>query len=495
MFPVNPFNRGYGAAGGAPFSQTTAGFDSYSSTATADLLPVRMLLVSRARQLAISSPLAAAAIDRMTGGIVGDGLTLVHGETNLARTIAGRWTLAGHTKALDAQHRQTFIQMQELACRNWLLSGDIFFLRRPGPVSSWRAIEADRVQSPYFLRVRDGSLDCINPDNSNRIVDGIELDQNSIPVAYWILKNYLARPLEVTNEQIERIPAFDEDGRPLVLHLFSPKRPDQYRGVPLLAESIESLHAFNGFIRSVEQAAQFQSSVWGFITSENPTMDETEALYSRDLDAPIPTQEASDDDKAAGKPTFELSTNPPTEADKRAWFDQMLPQAKRISAGQLWNLKPGEDVKFLQPTNPNNNFGEYIKSQTGMVASSIGVPLQVLACSYDGTYASARGSVLEANRQFKRYRGFFLEQFIKPIFEQFVYDVTKDSELSIMMGVSSQWQAPTALCLDPTKEIDAWTKAIQLGLVTRDEASLALYGHKATGTPEAPSKTVEVTEV
>lgn len=495
MFPVNPWNVGYAGAGGSPFSQTMAGFDSYSSTATADILPVRMWLVSRARQLAISSPLAAAAIDRMTGGIVGDGLTYVVGDSALEKEISRRWTIASHMKRLDAQRRQTFLQMQDLACRNWLLSGDVFFVRRNGDISSWRSVESDRVQSPYYLRVKDGSMDCYNPDTGYRIVDGIELDDDSIPIAYWILKDYITRPLDVTKEQIERIPAYDETGRPLVLHLFTPKRPDQYRGVPLLAESIESLHAFNGFIRSVEQAAQFQSSVWGFITSENPTMDETEPLYSRDLDAPIPTEEATEADKQAGKPTFELSTNPPTEADMRAWMDQALPWAKRISAGQLWNLKPGEDVKFLQPTNPNTQFAEYIRSQTGMVASSIGVPLQVLSCSYDGTYASARGSVLEANRQFKRYRGFFIEQFVKPIFEQFVLDVTKDEETATWLGVTSQWQAPTALCLDPTKEIDAWTKAIQLGLATRDEAALALYGHKATGTPEQPDKTVEVTEV
>jgi capsid protein len=130
-----------------------------------------------------------------------------------------------------------------------------------------------------------------------------------------------------------------------------------------------------------------------------------------------------------------------------------------------------------------------------MLASAIGIPLQVLACNYDGTYSSARGSVLEANRVFKRYRGFFIDNFVRPVFEQFCYDETGDFELSKIAGLTSQWQAPTALCLDPTKELDAWTKAIQLGLVTRDEAAMALYGHKATGTVEQPTKDVEVTEV
>ena len=493
MVPFYPFNMGYAGAGGSLMSQTLSGFNSYSSTATNDILPVRMWLVSRSRQLAISNPMAAAAIDRMTGGIIGDGLTYVvdRGAKNLAK----KWRVISHLKMLDAQRRLTFLQIQELACRNWLLSGDIFFVKKPGKISSWRAIEADRVQSPYYYA--DRSVDyqnpiCINPDNGNRIIDGVELDGDSIPCAYWILKDYISQPLIVTEGQIERIPAYDDHGLPLVLHLFSPKRPDQYRGVPMLSETIESLHATTGYIRSVEQAAQFQSSVWGFVTSENPTIDETEPLLSRDLDTPIPIEEAGE--KPDG-PTMTLSSGYEKEIDGRAWFDKLYPRPKTVSAGELWNLKPGEDVKFLQPTNPNSQFGEYIKAQSGMLASAIGIPLQVLTCNYDGTYASARGSVLEANRQFKRYRGFFIEQFIKPIFEQFVFDLTGNIETALELSVNSQWQAPTALCLDPTKEIDAWTKAIQLGLVDRDEAAMALYGHKATGTPEQPDKTVEVSEV
>lgn len=506
MLPFNPSNIGYGGAGGAIGSQTLSGFSSYSGSATADMMPTRWLLVSRARQLAISNPMAAAAIDRMTSGIVGDGLSYVLPDAgdlggidiSTARDIKKQFELACHMQLLDAQRRQNFIQMQSMACRNWLLSGDIFYVRRKkGDISAWRAIESDRVQSPWYLAgsgVDPLSLIRVNPENGNRIIDGVELDEDSIPVAYWILKDYVAQPLYITPSDIERIPAFDDNGMPIVLHIFEPVRPDQYRGLPMLAETIESLHATTGYIRSVEQAAQFQSSIWGFITSENPTTDETEPLLSRDLDDPIPIQPKTEE-TPENAPTMRLTTDDGNVMDQRAWYDKMFPRPKTVSAGELWNLKPGEDVKFLQPTNPNAMFGEYIRAQSGMLASAVGIPLQVLACSYDGTYASARGSVLEANRAFKRKRGFFIDDFVRPVFEQFVCDRIGDFEAAKIFGMSSQWQAPTALCLDPTKELDAWTKAIQLGLVTKDEAALALYGHKATGETMDPDRVVEVEEV
>lgn len=510
----NPFNIGYGGAGGAIDSQALSGFNSVSGTATADLTPFRWILVSRARQLAISSPMASAVIDRMTGGIIGNGLTYAYPDDsefieepfnymNIAQYIKRQFKIASHLHLLDAQKRQTFNQIQELACRNWLLSGDVFFVRKnKNGLSSWRCIESDRCVSPYCYAIWDayGNDDCRNPETGNRIIDGVELNEDSIPVAYWFLKDYLVTPLDVTQGEIERIPAKDDDGLPLVIHLFKPLRPDQYRGVPLLADIIEALHSTRNYVQAEIQAAQFQSAIWGFLTSQNPTMDEMDSLPSRDLDEPIPI-EPKPKDAPEGTPTMQLSADYAKDMDWRARFDELYPKPKTVSAGQLWHLKEGEDVKFLQSTHPNSNFDAFIKSQNGMVASAVGIPRQVLECSYDGTYASARGSVLEANRTFKTYRSYFIEAFIKPVFQIFVYDSLKESGLNMdevdfisrSMAIESIWQAPVALCLDPTKEVEAWKRAIELGLVDADEAAQALYGHKATGIPMAGVKeTVEV---
>ena len=518
MLPyMNPFNVGYGGAGGSLTSQALAGFNSWSSTATIDLLPTRMILVSRARQLVISHPTASASINRMVGGIIGTGLTYAYPTdseyinepydySNISFLIKKQLNLASQLHLLDAQKRQTFNQIQELACRNWLLSGDVFFVRRfRDGLSSWRAVECDRCQSPYYYAKWDdcGNELCVNPSTGNRIVDGVELDGDSIPVAYWFLKDYITQPLSVTDEQIERIPAKDhETDQPLVLHLFKPLRPDQYRGIPILADQIESLHSTKNYVQAELQAAQFQSAIWGFLTSQNPTYDETEPLSSRDLDEKIPTEPKTQSTPTTA-PTMQLSSDFAEEMDRRIVSETMFPKPKVVSAGQLWHLKEGEDVKFLQSTHPNSNFESFVKAQNNMTASAIGLPRQVLECNYDGTYASARGSVLEANETYKKYRSYFIESFIKPVFQVFVYETLKEygaddddcEYLSQAMSLESIWQAPTALCLDPTKEVDAWAKAIQLGLVDRDEASRALYGHKATGTPETPNKTVEIEEI
>ena len=489
-------NIGFAAGSGAPNSQSLAGFNGVSYSATADILPTRQILVSRARQLDMTCPLASAAIDRMTGGIVGAGLSYAVSDTSeffedefyraltdeLKRLLKRR----SISRLFDAQRRLTFNQIQEMACRNWLLSGDVFFARRQqqNGTFAWRAIESDRVMSPYYMFGPDSTENgmsfyaLINPDTGNRIIDGIELDDDASPVAYWVVKDYIDQPMLITPEQIERIPSHDSDGLPVMIHLFKPTRPDQYRGVPLLANVIETLHNARNYAQAELQAAIFQSAVWGFFTSNNPTSDETVPLSDEFLDEKIPLNEE------AVKEGLQLS--PYTQARTNSIKSQLFPTAKVMSAGQFQHLADGEDVKFLQSTHPNNNFDAFMKSHNLSVSSSIGIPRQVLECSYDGTYASARGSVLEANRTFKSYRSYFIESFLKPLFEVFAYEVVDelggfDDPLFVAraLAIESVWQAPAALCLDPRAELEGARIAIEMGLIDADEAAQMIYGHKA----------------
>ena len=241
---------------------------------------------------------------------------------------------------------------------------------------------------------------------------------------------------------------------------------------------IETLHNTRNYAQAELQAAIFQSAVWGFFTSNNPTSDETVPLSDGFLDEKIPLNEE------AVKEDLQLS--PYTQSRTNSIKSQLFPTAKVMSAGQFQHLAEGEDVKFLQSTHPNNNFDAFMKAHNLSVASSIGIPRQVLECSYDGTYASARGSVLEANRTFKAYRSYFIESFLKPLFEVFAYEVVDelggfDDPLFVAraLSIESVWQAPAALCLDPRAELEGARIAIEMGLIDADEAAQMIYGHKA----------------
>ena len=82
-----------------------------------------------------------------------------------------------------------------------------------------------------------------NETNGNRIVNGVEIDNQGGVVAYWIASKVPYDPTNMAdNITWQRVQAFGRrTGRPLVLQISHEERPEQYRGVPFLAPVIEEL--------------------------------------------------------------------------------------------------------------------------------------------------------------------------------------------------------------------------------------------------------------
>jgi len=500
---LSPFTTGYAAAGGSLFSQVMAGFIANSGTASEDISPSRRTLVSRARMLDISCPMATAAVDRMVHGVLGDGLTYSIGNSDffdrdeykaLCGGLKKSLALASLTHALDIQGRLTFAQIQRMACRNWLLSGDVFFVRRPNVANcAWRIIESDRCMTPKMFNTLLSGIKAENPETGNTIIDGVELDSEARPVAYWFLNHY-DDDLAIRSEDWQRIEAYDDLGLPVVLHLFQPLRPDQYRGVPLVANTIETLYSTKAYSTAELQAAIIEACLAIFIVSNtDPTRNPFGNAPSLDLDEPlVPETEKEKDEKEKDEEKFKLQA---TSNPRYPWSNNDF---ETIGPGESKRLADGEDIRTIDPKRPNSGYASFISAQNKSIAAAIGIPQQVLEATFEGTsYAAARGAVIEASATYKVVRGFFIESFLKPLFEVFAYDYLIRNGIETefdtptaakILSCESVWNAPSALCLDPKTELESWKLAIEMGLVDADEAALAVYGHPA----KAPNKLNEV---
>ena len=515
MYGFPPINVGYGAQLG---SAAIAGLNSMSSTAMVDLLS-RWLLVSHSRQLAISNPAASAAIDRYVGGVVGNGILYSPPKTTallppeysfLMDLVSTRFSMASRECTLDRQGLLDFGQMQTLAIENMMLSGDIVFVRKPDEYS-WTAIESDRIISPYYMcektrsAIVDGIFKLINKETGNRIVDGVELDNDGRMVALWILKEAIERPWAACADQIERIPIEDPDtGLPLCLFVFMPKRPAQYRGVPLLSPVIEQLFLQSAYIQSEGNAAALQASLYGFITSQKPVNDETAPELKSRMDEYVPI--IDEDDEYGEGDGGEGNEDKPTPDFKVAYNGQEArenlyqPQAKPITSGRFMHLADGEDIRFLQSTHPNSNFGSYMDATTELIASAVGLPAEVLKLSFNSSYSASRAAIIQAGQKYAQVRTHFISRFVRPVFEVFAYETIKDEVgtdaalyISKALGSEAIWRAPRLAALDPKNELEAYKLAIEMGLVDADEVALAVYGHRAVGEPKPePTETGNV---
>ena len=203
---VRPKASGYSEAGASLTRRATKGFTPRSGPPNEDINWNNSTLRQRGRMLYMSAPLATSAVNTNRTKVIGVGLTLksiINREVlGLSPEAAKDWQRkteaefhlwADHKQSCDAIGMNNFDALQQLALVSWLMSGDVFpiFKRyKPTPTSPYslriHMVEADRISTPNHMGGRTGFIsitDGENPENGNRIFDGVEVDSNGMVVA------------------------------------------------------------------------------------------------------------------------------------------------------------------------------------------------------------------------------------------------------------------------------------------------------------------------
>ncbi|MBR5589842.1 MAG: phage portal protein, partial [Phascolarctobacterium sp.] len=200
-------NKGYGDAGASQRKRALKGFKARSGSAQEDIDFNNHTLRQRARMLYMASPIATSAIKTNRTNIVGPGLTFAakidREVLGMTEEQADAWQRntekefalwAENRQAVDALGLNDFYELQQLALTSWQLSGDVFCLFKTGAKTTvnpyelcLHLIEADRVSTPTEWHAAYGLMtEGENPENKNKIHDGVEVDKGGRVVAYHI---------------------------------------------------------------------------------------------------------------------------------------------------------------------------------------------------------------------------------------------------------------------------------------------------------------------
>lgn len=441
-----------------------AGFFARSKDANVDA-ESRQTIVERSRYLCTCSTTARALIDCLCRAVVGSGIRYEEPKNSdffdyENSEIKNKFNRISHTRLLDARHRLTLTQLEHLVFSTMLMSGECWLFRKG---QSWIVKEPDAIRTPKALNENNDSE--IKLENGNVIIDGVEL-QDGVPIACYYIT-------EIDGEEyFERIEFFDKSGLQNVIQVFMQERPDQVRGLPLTAPVLPQLWSCLAYTESETQMAMLQTNMSLIITTgTNPTTNPFSGVTVRDLDAPLipaPSEQKKSND---------FSWIPPL--GDQGW-DGIIDKAHYIKPGQTRHLSEGEDVKFVSPTAPHTGFVAFCDFMIRQIGASVGIPYQVLTQSYDSNFSAVRGAVSAFNHTVRRYRKVLIESFLKPVFEVFLDDLITDKELRELIAMESQWLPnDSRLSIDPTREIDFYTKAIDAGLIGADEAAELLFSHPA----------------
>lgn len=459
--------KGYGEAGASWHKKAVKGFNAKSGSPREDIDFNNYTMRQRARMLYMASPMATSAIKTNRTNIVGMGLQL---KSRIDREVVGlsqesaeAWQKkterefalwAGNKRACDATGLNNFYGLQQLALVSWLLSGDCFGLLKHYEVNRFypyslriHMIEADRVSTPYmgYRFYTTGK----NPDNGNKIYDGVEINQSGAVTAYHIRSNY---PFETgTEPEIwQRVLAYQENtGLPNVVHVMESERPDQYRGVSYLAQVIEPLLQLRRYTESELTAAVVESFFTAFIKTES-SVDE------------MPFNET-------GEP-----------AEPRD------PNDYNMGPGQINILNPGEDVTFAAPQRPANGFDKFVKSIAEQVGAALEIPSDLLMKSFNASYSASRAALLEAWKAFKMRREWLASSFCRPVYEVWLSEAVARGRINApgffadpairAAWLGTEWLGPSQGQLDPVKEITAEILACSEGFSTHEQSTVKLNG-------------------
>lgn len=462
-------NRGYSDAGASYTRKSLKGFRVDSGHPAEDIDLNNWTLRQRSRMLYMGAPIATGALRRVRTNVVGSGLrlksTINRDVLGLTQEQAEEWqkhteaefTLwAGSKDACDATGINDFYGLQQLALLSWLMSGDVFALvkrfaatgRQPYSLRL-QLIEADRVRTP----VESGAIVAINTtgkaSNGNAIYDGVEVQPNGRIAAYHIANTY---PYQATLQPTEfrRIEAYGRrTGLPIILHVMDSERPEQYRGVPYLAQVMEPLLQMRRYTESELMAALVQSFFTAFVKTD----------VGSDV---IPLNEVSHDNISRDPNEYELGP------------------------GTMNMLEPGEDIVFGNPSHPNTGFDVFMRSMCEQVGAALEIPAELLLMSFNSSYSASRAALLEAWKAFRMRREWLVKDFCEPAYELWLTEAVALGRISApgfltdplvrRAYLQADWIGPSQGQLDPTKEVQAATMAIEAGLTTREAEAIKLNG-------------------
>ncbi len=478
---ARPQASGYSEAGASRTRRALRGFTPHSTAPSEDIDRNNYTLRQRGRMLYMSSPVATSAINTNRTKVVGVGLALKssidHELLGLDARQAKAWQKhterefalwANDKAACDATGMNDFTSLQQLALISWLMSGDVFalFQRREGTAMrpySLRVhlIEADRVRTPSGMGAGPVPLaEGKNPENGNRIFDGVEVDGAGMVAAYYVHNTY---PWQMTTEQEkhQRIEAYGEHtGLPNILHIMSSERCGQYRGITYLAQVIEPLLQLNRYERSALTAAMIQCFFTAWVTTEAGADG-------------LPFNEVGAGD-IAGVPI----ENPRGVSSS--------PNELEMGEGTINILQPGEKVTFGNPTMPVTGFDGFVKTFCELIGAGLGIPYDVLIKEYNSSYSSARAALLDAWEDFRMRRAWFVSDFCQPVYEMWLSEAVAlgrvkapgffSDPLIRAAWCNARWIGPVQGSLDPLKEAKAAVLLIQKALKTHSQVTREMGG-------------------
>jgi lambda family phage portal protein len=457
---------GYGLGGASRARRSLVSFQPNSRSPTEDIDKNNLTLRRRARLLYMNSPIGASIIKTMKTNVIGNGLRLKAHCTRevlgLTETEADLWNKnterefllwAENKRACDVSGVNNFYGLQQLAFMSCIMSGDSFVIVKRKNAT---------VRFPYMLRLAVLEADRVNTPTdklqTQNVFDGVELDKDGTVLAYYISEKYPDNlDFFTAQNKWERIKAYDDELElPNVLQIMNTERPEQFRGVSVLATAIEPIRQLSMYVNSELDAALISSMFTVVVTDspDNVTDDFSPLQETGDVNGTVPANNSIDSN-----------------------FN--------IGSGIIAHLPAGKKIDIVESKRPATGFAPFTEEIIKHIGAATEIPAEIISKHFTASYSASRAAILEAWKSFKIWRSWFAEDFCKPVYEIWLSEAVSggriqadgffENPLKRNAWLASEWIGFSQGQLDPLKEIKAEVMACENGFSTREQSANRLF--------------------
>ena len=460
----------YGGGGGYSGADKSRPANVHGNVAELDadsaILPDLQTLRESSQNLARNNCLAGGALDTSVVRVVGNGifpkpkidrdiLNLSDDEAEKFEAAAEREYLrVTESREFDAERHVPFSIWQAPAWYSVLRDGDALVnlprFSRPGSDAKLKVqlIPAARLSNPQG-----------KPD-TKQMVAGVKKDRWGAPAGYYISRFHPGNRLgwrylqDKKTEQWQFLQAFDDDGSPLVLHLFDKKEGGQTRGVPYLTPVIELLKQLGRYTDSEVMAAVVSAMLTIFVESDSGDI----GLPHRNSDASITNGQVADD-------------------LKKVDFDM----------GAIVGLPAGKRINIAESKRPSQSFEPFFKAICDQIGVALGQPGILLTKDFSSAnYSSMKAAFEDAWAFFMNRRTWLVKMLCQPVYELVIAEAVANGRLSAPGFFRSDairrawcgalWQGDAKPVLDDVKAVKAAVEMIEAKIASIDEMSRKLTG-------------------
>jgi len=398
-----------------PAGIQSARFDASAST--------RLEIVRKSRYFEKNNALFNRMADLFECYTVGAGLQITPASTDEQWNPLAKFAWTGFELQADLTSRQPFSTLMGLVARTWFVDGEVFILLTHGPSGRPRIqlIESHLVGTPPELRELEGET----------IHDGVQVDANGRPTAYWIATE------SARGERTYR-PVRAE----FVIHHFEPSRPGQYRGLPFCYPVINDLHDLDDLQILTMKAAKDAAELSLLLIRKGGELSDEELLRR-------------------GAQVANQGTDGSAQTENRAEY------LREALGGRAAVLNEGEDVKFPENKSPSPATKDHWQILATKCCTGIGMPyVIVVPDSMQGTVY--RGALDMANAFFRSR--FLLNAATASRIYEFVMDFERQNTPILRPGPSTWRQCvvhpPRAVNVDVGRNSQALLDELAAGTRT-----------------------------